>query len=74
MRRFQHGMDDIPFAPTVELVARLRVGDAALDLGYYDGLRRATQRDAADRLGRSAGTVGEHLQKIESRVFGAFRP
>ncbi|WP_435065049.1 helix-turn-helix domain-containing protein [Halobaculum sp. EA56] len=45
----------------------------ALDLGYYDVPRRATHRDIADRLGLSVGTVGEHLQKIESRVFEAFR-
>jgi predicted DNA binding protein len=47
--------------------------DVALDLGYYDGPREATHQDSADRLGLSIGTVGEHLQKIESRIFQAFR-
>ncbi|GAA5042819.1 hypothetical protein GCM10025751_06640 [Haladaptatus pallidirubidus] len=45
------------------------VMDVALDLGYYDVPRQATHRDIADRMGLSVGTVGEHLQKIESRVF-----
>ena len=47
--------------------------DIALDLGYYDVPRQATHGDIADRLGLSAGTVGEHLQKIESRVFNYVR-
>lgn len=47
--------------------------DVALDLGYYDVPREATHRNIADQLGLSVGTVGEHLQKIESRVFEALR-
>ena len=47
--------------------------DVALDLGYSDVPREATHRDIADRLGLSVGTVSEHLQKIESRVFERFR-
>lgn len=43
--------------------------DVALSLGYYDVPRKATHRDIADRLECSVGTVGEHLQKIEARVF-----
>lgn len=48
--------------------------DVALDLGYYDVPRKATHRDIAERLSLSVGTVGEHLQKIESRVFNNIRP
>jgi len=48
--------------------------DIALDLGYYDVPRQATHGDIAERLGLSVGTVGEHLQKIESRVFKHLRP
>jgi hypothetical protein len=44
--------------------------DVALDLGYYEVPRRATHRDIAERMDLSVGTVGEHLQKIEARVFG----
>jgi DNA-binding CsgD family transcriptional regulator len=44
---------------------------AARDLGYYRVPREATHRDIADRLGCSTGTVAEHLQKIEARVFEA---
>lgn len=44
--------------------------DAALDLGYYEVPRRATHSDIAERMDLSVGTVGEHLQKIEARVFG----
>ncbi|WP_225317593.1 MULTISPECIES: helix-turn-helix domain-containing protein [Haloferax] len=47
--------------------------DVALDLGYYDVPRGATHRDIATRLGLSTGTVSEHLQKIESRVFESIR-
>jgi predicted DNA binding protein len=47
--------------------------EIALELGYYTVQREATHRDIADRLGLSVGTVGEHLQKIEPRVFEAFR-
>jgi DNA-binding CsgD family transcriptional regulator len=43
----------------------------ARELGYYEVPRRATHRDIADRLGLSVGTVSEHLQKVEARVFGA---
>jgi DNA-binding CsgD family transcriptional regulator len=45
--------------------------DVALDLGYYEVPRRATHSDIAERLDLSVGTVGEHLQKIEARVFGS---
>jgi len=47
--------------------------DIALDLGYYEVPRQATHGDIAARLDRSVGTVGEHLQKIESRVFKHIR-
>ncbi|TKX62072.1 helix-turn-helix domain-containing protein [Halorubrum sp. ASP1] len=58
----------------VQLTDRQReVLNVALDLGYYDVPRQVTHQDIADRLELSAGTVGEHLQKIESRVFEAFR-
>ncbi|MDS0474419.1 helix-turn-helix domain-containing protein [Natrinema sp. 1APR25-10V2] len=48
--------------------------DIALSLGYYDVPRQATHSDIADRLDCSVATVGEHLQKIESRVFEHIRP
>lgn len=48
--------------------------EIALDLGYYDIPRQATHRDIAEQLDLSVGTVGEHLQKIESRVFNNLRP
>jgi predicted DNA binding protein len=43
----------------------------AVEAGYYEVPRRATHRDVAERLGLSVGTVSEHLQKAEARVFGA---
>lgn len=54
------------------LTARQReVLDAAVDAGYYAAPRAATQADVAAALGVAPATVGEHLRKIEARVFGA---
>lgn len=47
--------------------------DAALKLGYYENPREATQAEIAAAVDASAGTVGEHLRKIEHRVFSQFR-
>jgi hypothetical protein len=47
--------------------------EVALELGYYDVPRQATHHDIAERLDLSVGTVGEHLQKIEARVFKTLR-
>ncbi|WP_164471706.1 helix-turn-helix domain-containing protein [Halosimplex salinum] len=44
----------------------------AVRAGYYDVPREATHADLADELDLSAATVGEHLRKIESRVFSGF--
>ena len=46
----------------------------ALDLGYYSEPREATHKDIADELDLSDGTVGEHLRKIEQRIFAAIVP
>lgn len=43
--------------------------DAATALGYYRNPREATHQDIAAEIGVSPGTVGEHLRKIEARVF-----
>lgn len=45
---------------------------AALELGYYENPRRATHADVADALDASPATVGEHLRKVESRIFSQF--
>lgn len=47
--------------------------DVALELNYYDAPRQATHHDIAEQLGLSVGTVTEHLQKIEAKVFGTLR-
>lgn len=47
---------------------------AALDAGYYRVPREATQEDVADRLGRSPGTVGEHLRRAEQTLLDAIVP
>jgi predicted DNA binding protein len=49
-----------------------KVLEAAVELGYYQNPREATHEDIADRIDRSPATVGEHLRKIESRVFSTF--
>jgi predicted DNA binding protein len=43
--------------------------ETAVALGYYDNPRQATHEDVAARVDASPSTVGEHLRKIESRVF-----
>jgi len=43
--------------------------EAAVDRGYYDDPRQATHADVADAVDVAPSTVGEHLRKIERRVF-----
>lgn len=43
--------------------------DIASDLGYYEVPRQATHADIAERAGLNPGTVSEHMQRIEARVF-----
>lgn len=47
---------------------------AAVETGYYQEPRRVTYQDVADELGISAGTVGEHLRKIESTILTGVLP
>ncbi|WP_227375946.1 helix-turn-helix domain-containing protein [Haladaptatus halobius] len=42
--------------------------ELAVNEGYYEMPRRATLSDLADRANISAGTIGEHLRKIETKV------
>lgn len=42
--------------------------EAAVELGYYEVPRQATHGDVAREVGVSAGTVGEHLRKVEGKV------
>lgn len=54
------------------LTARQReVLQVAIQQGYYDIPRRATHEDLSEELDCSAGTVGEHLRKVESRVLSS---
>ncbi|WP_121820606.1 helix-turn-helix domain-containing protein [Halostella salina] len=46
--------------------------EAAVRLGYYENPREATHEAIADRVDASPSTVGEHLRKIESRIFSRF--
>jgi DNA-binding CsgD family transcriptional regulator len=56
-------------APAAGLTARQHeVLEAAVDLGYYDVPRRTTHDEVADAVGLAAGTVGEHLRKVEKKV------
>lgn len=43
--------------------------EAAVDLGYYREPRQASLEDISNVVGISPGTVGEHLRKVEQRVF-----
>lgn len=44
--------------------------EVAVDLGYYAEPRQATLEDVGGAVGISPGTAGEHLRKVEERVFG----
>jgi len=46
--------------------------EAAVRLGYYRNPRETTHEAIAERVDASPSTVGEHLRKIESRVFSRF--
>lgn len=43
--------------------------EAAVELDYYDDPRAATHEDIAREVDAAPSTVGEHLRKVESRVF-----
>jgi len=44
---------------------------AAVESGYYDTPRRATQEDVADAVDCSPATTGEHLRKVERAVMNS---
>jgi predicted DNA binding protein len=44
--------------------------EAAVELGYYSEPRQASLEDISDVVGITPGTAGEHLRKVEERVFG----
>jgi len=61
---------------TAALEARLtdrqyEIAKRALQMGYYDIPRTASQEDIADDLGCAPSTVAEHLRKAESRTMRA---
>jgi predicted DNA binding protein len=43
--------------------------ETAVDLGYYHEPRQASLADISEVVGIAPGTVGEHLRKVEERVF-----
>ncbi|WP_232701441.1 helix-turn-helix domain-containing protein [Halobacterium wangiae] len=45
--------------------------EAAVTVGYYGAPRQATLDDVADAVGIAPATAGEHLRKVEERVFDA---
>lgn len=46
--------------------------DCAVRCGYYQNPREATHKEIAAAVDLSPSTIGEHLRKIESRVFSEF--
>ena len=65
------------YEPEEDLFVRLltdrqqEVLEAAVEMGYYSAPRQATQEDVANCVGLASATIGEHLQKIEERIFSA---
>ncbi|GAA5044851.1 helix-turn-helix domain-containing protein [Haladaptatus pallidirubidus] len=45
--------------------------EVAVEVGYYSASRQSTLDDVAAAVGIAPTTVGEHLRKVEERVFGA---
>jgi len=45
--------------------------EAAIELGYYEVPRQATYEDIAEVCDCTVGTVGEHLNRVESRILHA---
>ncbi|WP_311172287.1 helix-turn-helix domain-containing protein [Halobellus ordinarius] len=43
--------------------------ETAVELGYYTEPRQASLEEIGEAVGISPGTVGEHLRKVEERVF-----
>lgn len=43
--------------------------EAAVAVGYYSEPRAASLEDVSERVGITPGTAGEHLRKVEERVF-----
>lgn len=61
-------------AATIEahLTDRQReVAETAVQLGYYDIPRSASQKDIAAELDCAASTIAEHLRKVEARILRA---
>lgn len=46
--------------------------ETAIENGYYEIPRQTTHEEIADDIGIAAGTVGEHLRSIESKVFQSY--
>lgn len=68
-----------PYRPNTEtLFASLTTRErsvlrTAIERGYYENPRQATQRDLAGELDISPSAVGKHLRNIEARVFSSDR-
>jgi hypothetical protein len=59
--------------PDVTLTERQRdLFDVAVREGYYAVPRETTHRELASELGLAPSTVGEHLQRIESKLATAY--
>ena len=66
------GLADTTTAVEARLTDRQReVVETAVELGYYDVPRTASQEDIAAELDCAPSTVAEHLRKSESRVLRA---
>lgn len=68
------GLEAVPRAAPAVLSERQRAAvDAALELGYYEVPREATQADVAEAIGCAPSTAAEHLRKAEATLIRAIR-
>lgn len=64
----EHDTDGKAFSSMIT-TRQEEVLETAVEMGYYNEPRQASLEDISEVVGVTPGTVGEHLRKVEQRVF-----